>query len=152
MELNDIDYPLPSQLSELLKVLVDVAERNQILVISYIPNQSTHRRESFDYVIRDYSNQDIIVEDLQGNPMESLQMLGLIERTSKNSVFLYPVAFERAKYERKGWFGKWWTKWVWLRLERAALIVVGFATFVLVTLQISQLIHSIWLWLNSTSP
>jgi hypothetical protein len=139
MELRDIEYPLPAPLAKLLGALVDIAKRNDVLIVDYTLIRSG--KGTWEYQLRDHSRQEpVIISGLQGRqPVESLQMLGLVEELGNNSVFLYPVAFERVKYERKGRFGKWWAR-VLLRRRDAVLAVITTATFILVILQIAELV------------
>lgn len=93
-----------------------------------------------DNIIRDdVQPKDVIVSDLLGHPVESLRLLGRVERPNEHSVFLYPAAFERAKYERRGPLGKLWTR-ILLRRRDAVLAVTTTATFILVILQIAEII------------
>ena len=141
MELSDLEYPLPEPLGHLLSALVDVAKSSRTFTVFYIQNPG---RESgaFDYFITNPGGDDIIVPNLKGNPMLSLDMLGLIARPLENDkwVFVSPLAFERIKYERKNRLGKWWTQ-VWLQRSKAVLAVTATATFILVILQIAKIMQ-----------
>ena len=142
MELSDIDYPLPAPLAELLEALVSVATPNKVLSLHYSARQSTEERQAFDLVIAHPAKGDnVVVSRLKGRPIEELKMVGLVEPLSDSRVFIYPAGFERARYESENWSGKLWIR-LQLQRQRTALVVVGFATFVLVILQIFQLIHS----------
>jgi hypothetical protein len=138
----DIRYPLPDPLAHLLLTLVEVAERNEILSVSFSLGQSTTEdREASDLMIQDPKKGDyLVVPGVRWNLLiGSLYMLGLAEQVGENSLFLYPGAFERARYERKNRLGKWWVRTM-LRWRDALLVVTSIATLVLVILQIAEIV------------
>lgn len=91
---------LPEPLIRLLFALVNVSERSQTLDIPCLTNQSSKEVNAFDYVIGrgDFS---VTVSNLKGNPLDTLERLGLIERPNRHAVFLPPHTFELVKRERK---------------------------------------------------
>lgn len=91
---------LPEPLIRLLFALVNVSERSQMLDIPCLTNQSRKEAGAFDYVIGrgDFS---VTASNLKGNPLDSLERLGLIGRPNRHTVFLPPHTFELVKRERK---------------------------------------------------
>ena len=139
MELGHIEYPLPDPIARLLFALVAVAKRNDMLTLSYTEVPSTKDRGAFDILIGDPAKgKDVVVPRFRGSPITTLEMLGLVERVNESSVFLYPIAFEREKYERKNRFGKWLAR-ILRRRGVAVLAVTAAATFLLVVLQIAKI-------------
>jgi hypothetical protein len=102
MKSIDLDYPLSPTATELLLVLVDTAKRYQIQTITC---REVRTRRDFE----DESDKYLLP---QKDPLGSLQKVGLVERLNKHSVRLRAVAFERAKYERRSWLGKWWLRMI----------------------------------------
>lgn len=91
---------LPEPLIRLIFALVDVSERSQTLDIPCLTNQSRKERNAFDYVIG-RGDMSVTVPNLKGNPLDSLERLGLIERPNQHTVFLPPNTFELVKRERE---------------------------------------------------
>lgn len=91
---------LPEALIRLLFALVNVSERSQTLDVPCLMNQSRKEVGAFDYMIGqgDFS---VTVSNLQGNALDNLERLGLIERPNRHTVFLPPHTFELVKRERK---------------------------------------------------
>jgi hypothetical protein len=102
MKMLDLDYPLPATAIELLLVLVDTAEKFQLETIT-----------CREVRVRDGSRgKDDRHLPPEQDPLGNLQKRGLVERLNKNRVRLQTVAFERARYERKNWLGKWLVKMI----------------------------------------
>lgn len=91
---------LPEPLIRLLFALVDVSERSQTLDIPCLTNHSGKERNAFDYVIGQ-GDMSVTIPNLKGNPLDSLERSGFIERPSQHMVFLPPDTFELVKRERE---------------------------------------------------
>ena len=98
--LGNILTQLPEPLIRLLFALVEVSERSNMLDIPCLTNQSRKERGAFDYVIG-RGDVSVIVPNLKGNPLDSLERLGLIERPNQHTVFLLPDTFDLVKRERE---------------------------------------------------
>jgi hypothetical protein len=93
--------PLPDPVVQSLLTLVEVADRNKVLSVFYIWQQSAEEYDAFDLMIDDRAKGDyVIVPGLKEDPIAILEKLGFVERLSKNNVLLHPKAFERAETER----------------------------------------------------
>lgn len=134
---------LPSPLARLLLALVDVAERNEVYSLFCTSCQSVEESGAWDLMIRDDTRQDdVVVPRLRGSPIASLERLGFLERLNKNNVFLYPAAFEQAKYERKSPFGKWLARS--LHRGRDVILAISFTLTILLTvLKIAEIIATL---------
>ena len=97
----NIDHPLPATAIELLLILVETAERYQIQTITCREVQT--RDKLFSAV-----NDQLFLPSK--DPLGTLQNSGLIKKIHNQQVYLHPDAFARARYERKNWLGKQWTK------------------------------------------
>ncbi len=106
MDENIFLYPLPESIAKTLISLVEIAERDNILTLPIIELPGT-LPGTFAIYLASPTGDTPILSDLNGSPIASLHHLGLVEKFSGNSVFLYPTAFKRAKYEKKSRIGKW---------------------------------------------
>ena len=140
MEHLDLDYQLPKPLARLLMALTEVAERNEVLTVHCVSCSSDEEYGAFDLMIDDIAKgEPAIVKRLRGDPIASLKMLGFVERLNQGNVFLCPPAFTRARYERKGQFGKWLAR-ACDRGRDVVLIVVATLTVLLTILQIIEVV------------
>ncbi len=100
-KLLDFDYTLPATAIELLLVLVETAKQYQIQTITCREVQTR------DKLSRTVNDQQLSPSK---DPLSTLQNSGLVKKIHKHRVYLYPDAFERARYERENWLGKQWIK------------------------------------------
>jgi hypothetical protein len=121
---------LPTPLAKLLLALVDVAERDQVCTLRSTSCASTDE-DAWDITIHSSKGDDVVIRRLPGAPIESLQRLGFLERVHKGNLFLYPAAFEQAKYERKTRLGKWLART--LHRGRDAILAISFTLTILLT-------------------
>jgi hypothetical protein len=141
MEHFDLDYQLPRPLAQLLMALTEVAERNEVLTVSCISCPSDEESGAFDLAIDDMAKgEPTVVKRLRGDPIASLEMLGFVGWLNQSNVFLYPPAFTRARYERKGQFGKWLTR----ACDRGRDVVLIIVATLTVLLTILQIIEVVW--------
>ena len=141
MEHLDLDYQLPRPLAQLLIAMVEVAERNEVLAVFCTSWPSAEESGAFDFTIDDLAKgEPAVVKRLRGDPITGLAMLGFVERLNQSEVFLYPAAFTRAKYERKGQFGQWLTR-AYNRGRDVVLVIVATLTVLLTILQIIEIVR-----------
>jgi hypothetical protein len=106
-EIVDLDYPLPNELSRLLIALTQQAKQNETLDVTIIQNPSESILNAFDYrICSEGEREDVVLKSLIGRPIESLERLGFLDQINGGNVFLFPQAFNRAKYEQKTKLGK----------------------------------------------
>lgn len=120
---------LPTPLAKLLLALVDVAERDQVYTLRSTSCRRTDEN-AWDITIQSSKGDNVVIRRLPGAPIESLQRLGFLEVHNGN-LFLYPAAFEQAKYERKTRLGKWLART--LHRGRDAILAISFALTILLT-------------------
>jgi len=141
MQHVDPDYELPKPIAQLLVTMVEVAERNEVLTVSCVPGPSDEEKGAWNFTIKDPAKgESAVVKRLRGDPIESLEMLGFVQCLNQTNVFLYPAAFARAKYERKGRFGKWLTR-AYNRGRDVVLVVVSTLTVLLTILRIIEIVR-----------
>jgi len=143
MEPIDVSYPLPAPLVQLLIALVEAAEQDQVLTVNCVSASSPHEYGTWDYHIES-SRGTKDIEGVKGAALDSLTRLGFVERLGDRSitVFLHPSAFERARYERKGRFGKWVIRTV--QHARDVILAVSFTLAVLLAvLQIIEIVDKL---------
>ena len=140
MEHVDVDYQLPKPIAQLLVAMVEVAERNEVLTVSCAKDPSD-KKGAWDFRIKDPAKgESAVVKRLGGDPIGSLELLGVVQRLSQRDMFLYPAAFTRARYERKRRFGKWLTR-TCNRGRDVALVVVSTLTVLLTILRIIEIVR-----------
>jgi hypothetical protein len=137
----DVSYSLPDPIAKFLIKMVEIAERNQVLTVSYA-TQSGKQVSALDWIIKVGADKETL-QDFKGDPMASLEALGLVKRLGKNSVFLYPTAFDRAGYERKGRFGKWWVR----TTEEYRDILLTVTTALNIGLWVAQIAQIVYLFM-----
>jgi hypothetical protein len=140
MQHVDLDYQLPKPIAQLLLAMVEVAERNEVLAVSCAKDPSDEKG-AWDFRIKDPAKgESAVVKRLRDDPIEGLEMLGFVQHPSQRDMFLYPTAFTRARYERKGRFGKWLTR-AYNRGRDVVLVVISTLTVLLTILQIIEIVQ-----------
>lgn len=141
MENVDLDYQLPKPIAQLLMALVEVARRDEVLAVFCVASPSAEEYGASDFTIDSPAKgEHAIVKRLPGDPIRSLQMLGFVKCLNQSNVFLYPTAFTRARYERKGQFGKWLMR-AYNRCHGVVLVIVTTLTVLLLILQIIEFLR-----------
>ena len=140
MQHVDLDYQLPKPIGQLLVAMVEVAERNEVLAVSCVSRPSGEEKGAWDFAVEAAKGEPAVVKRLRGNPIESLKMLGFVQCLNQTNVFLYPAAFTRARYERKGRLGKWLTR-AYNRGRDVVLVVISTLTVLLTILRIIEIMQ-----------
>jgi len=102
-------FNMPADLHKLLMTLVELAEKNQVLTISYIQTPCVQVYDCFNYELS-AGSETRKINNMYGKPLLALNSLGYVILYDKTDLILTQNAFEWANYQRKSCFGKWVTR------------------------------------------